>query len=808
MPRTVWSILIALALVAPVLASSPTLGTVLPRGGQRGTEVAVTFHGDRLADVRDVLFYEPGFALRSIEVVDAKQVRATIAIAADCRLGEHGLRLRSATGLSELRTFHVGALPEVQEVEPNGDFAAPQTIGLGTTANGIVTNEDVDWFAFAGTKGQRVTAEILAMRLGGAVFDPYLAILDARRFELAASDDAPLARQDGIASAILPEDGTYYVEVRESSYAGGDGFHYRLHVGTFPRPVAAYPPGGRPGETLEVHFLGDAGGEIVRTVQVPEGTGESIGLLVEDGGGVSPTPVPFRVSPLPGALEAEPNQGREKANPIAAPSAVAGVLGAPGDVDFFVFPAKAGQVFDLRILAREIRSGADPVLDVFEKGGKHLAGNDDAAGRLDSALRFQAPADGEFEVRVRDFLGRGGPTAVYRLEVAPVAPGLALSTPVFNQYTQERQAISVPRGNRFATLLSIARQDFGGAVAATFEGLPPGVTVRADTVPGHVPVVPVVFEAAPDAPPGASLAGVSGKDPASAVAGPYRHRIDLSHGQPNNAVYWSFDVTKLAIAVAEETPFRVSIVEPKAPLVQNGSMNLRLVAERKEGFAGPIRCWMLYNPPGVGSKGDVRIEPGSNEVAMPLNANGGAPPGKYGIAVIALADSGGPLWVSTQLATLEIAPPFVGMELQSASAEQGASVEVYGTVQVARPFEGEARARLVSLPPKVEADEVGLTKDSTEVRFALRVAADAPPGTHKNVFCQVVVMQDGESVTHAMGSTELRIDVPIPPKAGEPPPPPPPPAAVVAGAPPPPPPTRLELLRAEHVKKAKAEEKP
>ena len=44
-------------------------------------------------------------------------------------------------------------------------------------------------------KGQRISAEIEAMRLGATLFDPYIAILDAKRFELAISDDAALLGQ-------------------------------------------------------------------------------------------------------------------------------------------------------------------------------------------------------------------------------------------------------------------------------------------------------------------------------------------------------------------------------------------------------------------------------------------------------------------------------------------------------------------------------------------------------------------------------------------------------------------------------------
>ena len=69
-----------------------------------------------------------------------------------------------------------------------------------------------------------------------AVFDPYVAILDTNRFELAVSDDTALALQDPIASIVAPADGKYIIQVRETSYGGDGENQYLLHVGTYPRP--------------------------------------------------------------------------------------------------------------------------------------------------------------------------------------------------------------------------------------------------------------------------------------------------------------------------------------------------------------------------------------------------------------------------------------------------------------------------------------------------------------------------------------------------------------------------------------------
>src|SRR5215207_2148844 len=188
--RTIFAGLALLLASTVARAASPALSSVLPRGGQRGAEVQITLAGDRLADAQELFLYKPCVTVKKLEVVDAKQIKAHLAIAADAPLGEHALRVRTATGISELRTFWVGPLPIVAEVEPNNDVAKPQKIALNTTVEGLIKNEDLDYFSIDLKKGQRVTAEVEGIRLGGGpLFDPCVAITSAEKVEVAESDD-------------------------------------------------------------------------------------------------------------------------------------------------------------------------------------------------------------------------------------------------------------------------------------------------------------------------------------------------------------------------------------------------------------------------------------------------------------------------------------------------------------------------------------------------------------------------------------------------------------------------------------------
>ena len=372
---------------------------------------------------------------------------------------------------SDYRTFYVGRLSEATEVEPNNDLETAQAIENNVTVNGVILPEDVDYLAINAKKGQRISVEIEGIRLG-AMFDPYIALLNKDRFELAVSDDTPQLKQDAFFSVAAPEDGQYFIQIRESSYGGTGNCRYRIHVGDFGRPAAVYPAGGKPGETTKLTFIGDPAGPIEKEVQLPAAIHPRSGLLFEDEKGTAPSALAFRLSDLPNVLEAEPNNNFDQCvTAVTAPQAFNGIIHAEGEFDYFKFIAKKGQAFDIHCYARRIGSGLDPVMHIFDAKKKVLAGDDDAR-RPDSFLRYTFPADGEYYLRVYDHLRRGQPDFVYRIEFQPVKPQLALSIPRVDRYSQQRQTIAVPQGNRFATLINANRANFGGENVHHGESVP------------------------------------------------------------------------------------------------------------------------------------------------------------------------------------------------------------------------------------------------------------------------------------------------------------------------------------------------
>jgi hypothetical protein len=800
-----WSLIPLLA--APALHSAtPSLGAIRPVGGQRGTEMDVTLSGERLGDALEIIYYQRGISTLSIKKVDNNNVTAKIKIAPDCPLGLHDLRVRTASGISELKTFSVGALKEIKEVEPNNDFAVPQVIPMNVVVTGIADNEDVDYFVVDAKKGERISAEVEGLRLGISEFDPYVAILNAKRFELGVSDDAALAWRDGFTSIIAPEDGKYIIQVRESAYAGNGGCIYRLHVGNFPRATAIVPAGGKPGETVSVRWIGDPTGETTSTIKLPPNFERDFGLERQDAKGISPYPNTFRLTPLGNVLEKEPNDDQAHATPFDAPMALNGVIEKPGDVDQFVFKAAKGQVFDIHCYARRIRSPLDPVMYLAKKGAGAMLGADDAIGP-DAYFRFQAPEPAEYVIWLVDHLGKGAPDYAYRIEVTPVVPQLSMTTNAEQiPLGTGVMSIAVPKGNRQAILIYGNRADFGGDLNVAVDKLPAGVTVEAPTIVASQVVVPVLFSAKPDAALAATLAEVTGKpvDSKLSVPSSFEQMSVLVLGQ-NNVNVWSRTVDRLAVSVTEECPYTIEIVEPKVPLVRSGSMGLKVRANRKPGFKAAIAVYLPWNPPGVGSGGGIAIPEGQNEAVIPMNADGGAELRTWKIVVQGASGvASGPIMVSSQLANLTIAQPYVGLAFQAASVDQGKEVDMAIKVSKAVDFAGEAQVTLYGLPNKVMTDVKKITKDTTDLVYHIKTDKVSPAGNHASLFCQVVIMQNGEPIVHNIGTGALRIDVPLPPKPNTPAPAP----AAVAAAPKPAAPaakplSRLEKLRLD-AKEAKA----
>jgi len=115
-------------------------------------------------------------------------------------------------------------------------------------------------------------------------------------------------------------------------------------------------------------------------------------------------------------VEKEPNNVPENAERMEMPAVVNGQVSGSVDVDCFVFSAKKGQRVLVNCWAWRIDSRLDGTLMVFDPQGKEIGYGGDFYGK-DPFVDFTAAEDGDYTVKIWDFIFSSGTELVYRLEI-------------------------------------------------------------------------------------------------------------------------------------------------------------------------------------------------------------------------------------------------------------------------------------------------------------------------------------------------------------------------------------------------------
>jgi hypothetical protein len=786
MPHVRSAVLAALAIglfgPIPALAAPPTVESVIPGVGQVGHEFTVLLGGGRLKDARGVLLYHDGLTCTRLEAVSDNEVRATFKAAAGAHPGARAFRVRTPGGLSELRVIHLVSLPVVPESEPNDDPKRAQAIPLNSSVAGVIDAGDVDYFGVSLRRGQRLSAEVQAVRLGGEMTDTVLSVFapDGRR--LIEADDTAITRQDPSASLIAASDGVYTIAVRDTGFGGGPTNTYALHVGEFPRPSGVFPPGGQAGRQTRLKLLGLDGHAASQTLNPPDDAGPWFDYFPSMAGRTEPTAIPLRFRSYPCVDEVEPGEATPPPDRVEAhawPVAFHGVIGGRGDIDAFAVRAFSGQTIQVEVFATRVGSPLDAILEVYDPDGDLVGRNDDDATH-DSRLTFQARADGPYRVEIRDKRLEGGPGYLYRIEVEEPRPSLTLFLAAPVRKSQARQIIAVPRGNRVLAHLGVRRDGFRGPIRIETGPLPLGVTIDIKEIPEETYLSPVVIEAAAAAPLAANLIALNGfaSTPAGTVTGGFAQVVDLLPGAGDSS-FESIRVDRLAVAVIEEAPYGVILAPPAGSLARDGAIEVLARVSRAKGFDEALEVSLPYLPPGVEMDGPALVLPGQSDAVLRLIARPDADPTSWRLAaevrpapprrdrreltqaLMAQIDptggrrrratvEGQPL-VASRFVTLELEPAPVTGRFDPAMAEQGRTVTITCAIEHVRTLPGEMTATLEGLPPRAKASSVPVTPDARKVEFRVVVAVNAPVGRYESLAARLSGKVDGRSVEYRVG---------------------------------------------------------
>ena len=557
---------------------------------QRGVTSTVTLEGENLSYVEGFIFsgdeglsatnapppvYSAKLETSRGGIVpddnDEKKLRVSITVSPDAPLGARDLRVTSPSGVSEPVVLSVDFLRQVSELEPNNDTNHAQQVDLPVAIHGVIHEAaESDFFRFKASKDQRLIFDVFAFRAGSPL-DSSLALLDAAGKELSRSED--VNGLDSLLDFTVPEDGEYFLQLRDFRYQGGKDFRYRLVAGELPFLDGIFPLGGQRGKSIELSLRGrnlDGLSRMKLRIQPTAPLGQQE-IRAHTAKGYS-NPALIDVGELPEFTETEPNNSTTNANAITLPVVINGRIGGERDVDEFKFKAGKDQTYIFEVEASRFGSPLDAVLYLSDSKGTVIQQNDDAVG-ADARIERKFAEEGEYFIRIRDLLQRGGDDFGYRLSVRPPKPDFIVN---FSPDTPR-----VARGSYTIVNVEAQRQaGFGGAVEAWLENLPAGVTAEPLLVPPDSALSPlIVLHADENAPLGHHRIRLA----ASGVIGGQKV---VREGRPQangRAVREAF------LTVLDKPAFTLEPITLSALMEQNQSSVVELLIHRHNGFTGDIQ---------------------------------------------------------------------------------------------------------------------------------------------------------------------------------------------------------------------------
>jgi hypothetical protein len=505
-----------------------------------------------------------------------------VKIAAGAPPGVRYWRVWTAQGAPPPMKFVVADLPEVVEQEIEG-APIPVEVQLPVTVNGrIFPREDLDVWSFKARRGQVISCSVLAASLGSPL-DSRLEVLDPHGRRLAENDDG--AGSDSFLRFVAPEDGTYQVRIHDINFRGGQAYVYRLTLTADPTVDWVYPLGGRRGSKVEFETgwqghsrRGTARRETV-AVELPKDSRPDHAQRFPIHGKRS-QPFLIELDDLPEHLEVEPNDEPARVKPVPLPAILNGRIDHPGDVDFWAFSARKGDVYEFDVRAGRLGSPLAAVFALLDTSGKELARADAVgSGTADPQLTFTVPADGIYVVRLAErFPSRGGPAYAYRLLVRPPRG------PDYRLHLGEA-SLTLNRGGEAKLKVQVERSGgFKGAIRLQVDGLPQGVSASGTLVREEQNATEIVFTDTPAARVGGTSLTIRGT---ATVAGRPVVRTATLPAERGTAA-----LDSVLLALALPTPFKLKgdASEFDFRWAPKGTVMFRHFRIERGGYSGPLEA--------------------------------------------------------------------------------------------------------------------------------------------------------------------------------------------------------------------------
>ena len=228
--------------------------------------------------------------------------------------------------------------------------------------------------------------------------------------------------------------------------------------------------------------------------------------------------------------------------------------------------------------------------------------NDDGGTRYggrDSRLHFEAPADGEYVVRLKDVRGLEGERFAYRLTLREPAPDFEL--------TFDPKSFNIPRGGRVSLTVTADRQDgFDGPIDVELVDLPAGLSATTGRIPTGAATTVLMVSAAPDASlsghkAAAALMYSRGLKDTFHIAGVAALRLVGRATIDGKSVAREAEIVDLlpVVALAPAPDLVVTTNAQRIELPAGGQVSLTVHVERYNGFTARVPISVMNLPHGV-----------------------------------------------------------------------------------------------------------------------------------------------------------------------------------------------------------------
>ena len=450
--------------VQQLIAAAPTITSCFPAGVQKGTSKRIKLTGTWTKWPVNLDSELPeGITITTKEDDGVLEIAVNETVPA----GPYYFRIFDGEGASNLVPIFVGSVPEINEEEPNAKPGEWKTIELPMVLNGqLKESGDVDIVGVKLAAGETISAMVVANNVLGSPMDGIVQIADSRGFVVAQNDDE--RNLDPQVSFTATRDGIYQIRLfafpttpnSTIGFSAAATYIYRMILTK--QKFLDY--------CLPLSLNSNLG-----SVQ-PMGLGfdgESLDAAVATNGHLAIPGVPGTVAiqVFKGTVLTVPKPSKDA--PIVEatiPVSLSGVLNERAEKHVVQLnDLKKDMSLSVKAFARRIGFPTDPYVQIADANGVVLFTLDDKSrNERDPEFSYKVPADGSYQLLIRDLHREGGARFAYRIDVELARPKISMSV--------DRGELLKSKENLLIPLTIVREAGFNKEMEVSVKGLPEGLS--------------------------------------------------------------------------------------------------------------------------------------------------------------------------------------------------------------------------------------------------------------------------------------------------------------------------------------------